>query len=155
MKVIDVLVVADDASALPASLSGRAATTDLTFVRTDPAHAATAIAERCDSPVGCLVVGVGAAAGAALEASAEQGNIHGFVSVAGELDKQHIGLLADWPELPLLAVASATDRTALDTAVTAYLAASHPASDLLVDDPAIDAHVVAWLSSRAAQRVDA
>jgi dienelactone hydrolase len=155
MKAIDVLVVVDDASALPAWLSGRAATTDLTFVPTDPAHAATAIAELCDSPVGCLVVGVGAGAGAALDASAEHGNIHGFVCVAGELDRRHIGLLADWPELPLLSVASAADRTALDTAVSAYLAASHPASDLLVDDHATDAQVLAWLSARAAQRVDA
>ena len=151
MDAIDVIVVADDEHHQLTRLTGAEPPAGLTFVPTDSLHAAAAITARRGS---LLVIGIGAAAGAALEASAECGTVHGFVSLAGELAPRQLALLSEWPELAVLAVAHSTDRAALDTAVTAYLAASHPASDLLVDDPAADEQVLAWLVARAAERVD-
>jgi dienelactone hydrolase len=151
MDAIDVIVVTDDDEQHLTRLSGAAAAAGLTFAPVDPVHAAAAITTRRDN---LLVIGVGSAAGAALEASAECGSVLGFVSLAGEFGPRHVGLLAEWPELALLAVADSADRAALDSAVTAYLAASHPASDLFVDDPATDELLLAWLVARAAERVD-
>jgi len=151
MDAIDVIVVADDHEQQLTRLSRAAAAAGLTFVPIDAVHAAGAITPRRDS---FLVIGIGAAAGAALEASSECGTVLGFVSLAGELGARHVGLLAEWPELALLAVAGSADRAALDSAVSAFLAASHPASELVVDDPKTDELLLAWLVARAAERVD-
>lgn len=151
MDAIDVIVVTDDEQQQLTRLSSAAAAAGLTFVAIDPVNAAAAITARRDN---LLVIGIGSAAGAALEASSECGSVLGFVSLAGELGPRHVGLLAEWPELALLAVADSADRPALDSAVTAYLAATHPASDLIVDDPGTDELLMAWLAARAAERVD-
>ena len=101
------------------------------------------------------MIGIGSAAGAALEASSECGSVLGLrVARRRARSAAIVGLLAEWPELALLAVADSADRPALDSAVTAYLAATHPASDLIVDDPGTDELLMAWLAARAAERVD-
>jgi len=154
MDAVDVIVVADDEPHALSRLSSAFSAAGLTLVPTDSMTAAAAIAARADSRDRVLVVGIGAAAGAAIEASAESGAVDGFVSLAGELGPLHRNLLAEWPELPVLAVADSANRAALDAAVSAYLAASHPACDLLVDDPTTDQQLVDWLVARAAERVE-
>lgn len=155
MKVI---VVADgdphDWRPLLASLQQAAEESGLTVTSIAPGHADAEIDATVREHGGCVVVGVESAAGRALEAAAAHGAVRGFVSVDGDLGPHDVELIAEWPELPLLAVARPADRTRLAAAVGAYLASPHAASDLLVDDlPARD-HVSAWIAARVAGDVD-
>ena len=78
------------------------------------------------------MVVTGGAAGAGIEAVAEHGSVSGVVALGARLDREHLHLLADWPELALLSTARPDDRPALRSAVDAYLASPHPRSDVFV-----------------------
>jgi dienelactone hydrolase len=125
----------------------------LSWVATVPSDAAATIVDAANAG-GCIVIGVAAAAGPALATAAEHGGVRGFVSLHGHLDESQLELLADWPQLPVLAIAKPADRIALASAVNAYLAAQHPASDLMVDEGSPDDDVVAWIAGRMAAEIE-
>jgi dienelactone hydrolase len=154
MKVI---VVADGDPPLLAPMreaaSKAGSKAGLSWVATAPSEAATTIVDAARGD-GCVVVGVGTAAGPALETAAEHGGVRGFVSLHGQLGESQLELLAEWPQLPVLAIAKPADRVALACAVSAYLAAQHPASDLMLDEGAPHDDVVAWIAGRMAAEVE-
>ena len=151
MKVI---VVADGDPPDLASLWRAAEDSRFTVTSVVSGDAGAAIDDAVREHRGCVVVGVGSAAGRALDAAAAHGAVRGFVSLDGELGRHAVELIGEWPELPLLAVARPGHRDRLAAAVDAYLASPHSASDLIVDDaPALD-HVVAWIAERVAGDVD-
>jgi dienelactone hydrolase len=95
------------------------------------------------------VVGWGDAGEAALVAAAGASAV-AVALVASPLSPEVTALVAEWPEVPVLAVADALDRPALKGAVDAYLASGHDASDIRVgpiDDGALG-EVAAWLRER-------
>ena len=118
------------------------------------AGAAGAFADAAAAGGAWTVIVTGSTAGAALEAAAEHGEISGLVLIGGQLEAQHLDLVGDWPELPILVVARTDDRPALRSAVDAYLISRHARSDLLVDATPNAEHVAAWLVSRMTDRVD-
>src|SRR4029450_94215 len=99
MDTVDVIVVADGEQAELAWLSDPLPVPGLSVVATAAGDAPGALAPRAAPRGGCCGVGVGDAAAAALEATAEHGSILGFVSLDGGLDRRHAALLAQWAGL--------------------------------------------------------
>jgi dienelactone hydrolase len=100
---------------------------------------------------GLAVVGWGPAGEPALLAAADRPAV-AVALVAAPLTPEAVALIAEWPEVPVLAVADAADRPALKGAVDAYLASGHDASEVMVgpvDDVAL-AQVALWLRDRLA-----
>jgi len=151
---MNVIVVADGVPPVLGSL--RQTTGDsglaITPVGSDDADAAIESAVRDGGS--CVIIGVESAAAPALAAAAVHGAVRGFVSLDGDLDARCIELIAEWPELPLLAAARPDERGRLACAVDAYLASAHAASDLLVEHTMDPDHVTAWIAARAAGDVD-
>jgi dienelactone hydrolase len=82
--------------------------------------------------------------------AAEDGPLTALALVRAPLSAGSIGIIQEWPELPLLAVAPPRQDDALRSAVDSYLASSNPFSDLIVAD--IDEDVIqgvaGWLMER-------
>ena len=151
---MELIVVVDGEPDELGSIRRAAAGAAVTITSTDPAGAMQAVAAGAGRDAGCVVAGIGSAAGAAFDAAAEHGAILGFVSLSGQLEPRHMAMIEDWPELPVLTVAGPEDRTALDAAVTAYLASTHAASEVIVErTPPVD-DLTAWLVGRATGRVE-
>lgn len=151
MKVI---VVAAGEPPLLAPMREEAKRTGVGITQIEPLDAALAIDAAVRSDGGCVVVGVESAARTALEAAAAHGAVRGFVSLHGDLGAEHVELIAEWPELPLLAVARTNERPRLGRAVDAYLASPHAASDLLVEDSQGTEGVVTWIAGRLTDDVE-
>lgn len=103
-----------------------------------------------------VVVGVGGAGSAALQAAADDGSVCGIVLWNTPLDGTDLELLGEWPEVAVLGVAHASDRLSLRSVADAFLASDHPDSDLVVagvDNPTADdaatARVRAWIAGRS------
>jgi dienelactone hydrolase len=147
---MQVIVVADRDPPVLAALRQAARESDLSFTSVAAGDADAVIEATIGENRGSVVIGVESAAGRALETAAAHGAVRGFVSLDGDLGPFDIELLAEWPEVPILAVARPAERARLGAAVDAYLASSHAASDLIVDAaPPLD-QLVAWIAARAA-----
>lgn len=121
--------------------------TGLAWHPVEPSGAAAALADLCDrQPTGRRVgvVGVGQAGAAAVSIAAADGRVGALGLLDVPVSAEAIALLADWPELPFIAVAAPESRATLAGAVDAYLASTHQASDLLVGP--IDTHTVTALA---------
>jgi dienelactone hydrolase len=154
MRVIVVADGDDDGRPVSASLREAAGELDMRLTSVAPVDADDAIGAAIQEDGGCVVVGVETAAAPALETAAAHGAIRGFVSLDGDLGPRCVELIAEWPELPVLAAARAEQRARLAGAVDAYLASPHAASDLVVGDAAAHDHIVSWIAGRAAGDVD-
>lgn len=103
-----------------------------------------------------VVVGVGSAGSAALQAAADDGSVCGIVLWDTPLVGGDLELLGEWPEVAVLGVAHASDRHSLRSVADAFLASAHPDSDLVVAgvadsaaDDAATARVHSWIASRS------
>jgi len=96
------------------------------------------------------VVAAGVAGESTLELVAETGTVEAFAIVGAPLSNAAVELVAEWPELALLAVADPADRDGLRGAVDAYLASTHERSDLLVGavDGTAAERAAGWLADR-------
>jgi dienelactone hydrolase len=96
------------------------------------------------------VVGAGPAGEVALELVAETGGIEAVAIIGTPLSAEAVQLVADWPELALLAIADPADREGLQGVVDAYLASGHEGSALLVGavDGATAERAADWLADR-------
>lgn len=175
-----VLLVAsagDDERGLGRSLPGALASLGAVDVVTlDPADrdagdpdAADRVLERLataadggDRPV--AVVGVGSAGDAAVRVAAGDGRVGALVVVDAPLSEESLRYVAEWPELPLLAIvdggddrddggrgAEGRERGALGAATEAHLSSTDPDSDLWVvapDDGPEAGAVAAWMWRR-------
>jgi dienelactone hydrolase len=151
---MQVIVVADGDPPVLASLRQAAAEVGVAVVSVTSAGADLAVDDAVRGGGGCVVVGVESAASAALDAAASSGAVRGFVSLDGDLGSDDLALVAEWPEVPVLAVARPAERTRLGAAVDAFLASQHAASDLIVDEVPASDRVVGWISGRAAGEVE-
>ena len=104
-----------------------------------------------------VVVGIGGAGSAGLRAAADDGTVCGVVLWDTPLEDDDLRLLAEWPEVAVLGVAHASDRSSLRWVADAFLASAHPDSDLIVasvDDPSAEdaaiARVREWIAGRSA-----
>lgn len=96
------------------------------------------------------VVGVGGAGEAALMAAADDARVGALVLVGAPLSGEALAIAEEWPELPIMSVATPTDRDGLRGAVDVHLASSHPSSELVVgpvDEAAMGA-VAEWMVER-------
>jgi dienelactone hydrolase len=144
-----VVSVQPDDAASRAWLRDAAARQRLHLVTAAPDEAEAALARvPVGRPVG--LVGIGAAGETALEAAAETGGIQALALVGAPLSRDAVAVVAEWPELPLLAVADPADHPGLRGAVDAFLASTNHASDLIVgvlDVGTADA-TAGWLAGR-------
>ena len=130
-----------------------AGSSDISWSRCLPEDAPAGLAASAPS---CVVVGVGGAGSAALQAAADDGSVCGIVLWDTPLDGGDLELLGEWPEVAVLGVAHASDRHSLRSVADAFLGSTHPDSDLVVagvDDPGADeaatARVRSWIASRS------
>ena len=105
MKVI---VVADGDPPVLASLGRAAADMEIAITAVAPADADSAIDDAIRGGGSCVVVGVESAASAALDAAASHGAVRGFISLDGDLGAHDVELVAEWPEVPVLATAQSS-----------------------------------------------
>lgn len=118
----------------------------------EPDEAGAALDALSATSVG--VIGVGRAGDAALRAAASDDRVVALALIDAPLDPESVALVAEWPQVPVLAAAAPSDRPALAGAVDAYLASSHPASRLVVapTGPGTATTAARWLSERLARR---
>lgn len=148
------LAVIDDRDAARGdALRGQAVIAGLAVDVVSPHDAADALARLPATAV--TVVGVGSAGDAALQAAAADDRVTALALIDAPLSAETVALIADWPQVAVLAVAARADRPALAGAVDAYLASSHPCSKLVVGPSDVEpaARVADWLAQRLAGRV--
>lgn len=146
------IVVASEAeSALAEDLA--ASDSDTSWSRCLPEDVSASLAASASQAV---VVGVGGAGSAALQAAADDGSVCGVALWDTPLDDADVEMLGEWPEVPVLGVAHASERQALRSVADAFLVSAHPDSDLVVagvDDPAADDSAIArvrkWIADRS------
>jgi dienelactone hydrolase len=143
-----------DADADTAAVARACGAAGVSVATVAPAEAAAAIASVAASGAAWTVVVAGDAASAGFDAAAEHGALSGLVTLGARLDQRHVELIGDWPELAILATSRPDDRSALRSGVDAYLASSHPRSDLLVGVEPVSEQVAAWLVARMRERAD-
>lgn len=151
---MQVIVVADGDPPPLASLRHAVEGANVTITPVAPGTAEPAVDGAVREGGGCVVIGVESAASAALGAAAAHGAVRGFVSLDGDLGQADVELIAEWSEVPVLAIARPAARARLGAAVNAFLASGHAASDLIVDESPLGAHVVDWIAARAAGEVE-
>ena len=151
---MEVIVVADGDPPVLTLLRHAAASSEIAVTRVAPRDADTAVDAAVREGHGCVVIGVESAAGVALDAAASHGAVRGFVALDGDLGANDVELIAEWPEVPVLAVARPAERGRFGVAVDAYLASANAASDLVVGDSPPREQVVAWIAERVAGEVD-
>jgi hypothetical protein len=74
---------------------------------------AGAVGDRLPEGPPVAVIGVGSSGEAALEAAANHGCVDAFVLMRAPISEEGIRLVAEWRDLPVLAVADTADRAAL------------------------------------------
>jgi dienelactone hydrolase len=109
---------------------------------------------RDETTAGVALCAFGSTVQIALWSAADHGDVAALVLTQPELDEASIELIGEWPELPIFAIAHKRQDGALRSAVDAYLASTHPASELLVGalDEESAGIVARWLAERMALR---
>jgi dienelactone hydrolase len=142
--------VADD-GADTAAFARSAAGQGLHVQHCRPADVETVLGEIGNGrDVRLAVVGWGSAGEPAVLAAAADNRIVAIAFVGAPLSQHAIGLVEEWPEVPVLALADPADRPALKGAVDAYLASAHGGAEMHAGplDEAMLRQVATWLDAR-------
>ena len=146
---LTVVLVASPADAgVVSALAGQAAAPGLTWIVVDPSAAPSAVTSAvADDKARVAVVGVGVAADFAVDAAASDGRVVAIGLVGATVSPETVAVVANWPEAPVLVVADPSDRATLAGAVDAYLASTHPASELIAHplDDEVATRIARWL----------
>lgn len=97
------------------------------------------------------VCGFDAAAERSLWIAAEHGGIAALALVRPTLSDESIGIIREWPEVPLVTLAEPRQDDALRSAVGAYLASSNGFSDVVVGE--VDENTIARIAGWVADRL--
>lgn len=129
----------------------RSAGVDWVVVESDRAESLADTAAAAGRPLG--FVGVDSAGDATVAAAARHGQTAAVVLVTAPLSGESLSVLAEWSELPLLAVVDVADRARLQSATDAYLSSANPRSGLQGRSPeeTVAARVSSWLRDRLAE----